>query len=305
MLENLNIFLSAPSLWVQTVINGVVMGSIFALAAYGMALIWGVTKIINIAQGEFVILGGYITYTIFQYGLSPMWGLIAAPVLLFLLGLALYHSIIFRIIKKDLFISILATFGISIVIQQAMNSIFGPDVQVVNSKLGNFSFSLFGGEENAIIIPYARVISFVFCVIIAILLVLFMKKTKTGKAIRATSQNAKAAHILGINTNKVYAITFAINSAICGLVGFLVVLNLTIHPYIGLPYTIRSFMIVIIAGLGNLGGVILSGLGIGILEELTDYTMGSEFRLGVIFFLLIVILVARGQILKKKRQYLE
>ena len=300
MLENLNIFLSAPNLWVQTIVNGVVIGSVFALAAYGMALIWGVSKIINIAQGEFVILGGYITFILYSSGIDPVWGLFLAPLLLFGLGLLLYHSIIFRIIKKDLFISILATFGISIVIQQTMNSLFGPDVQVVSTDLGNISLS--GGS---ILIPYARLISFFLCIAVAISITLFMKRTKTGKAIRATAQNPQAAHILGINTNSIYAITFAINAAICGIAGFLVVLNLTIHPYTGLPYTIRSFMIVIIAGLGNLIGVILSGIGIGIVEEFTDYTLGSEFRLALIFLLLVLILVIRGQVLKRRRQYLE
>ena len=183
MLENLNIFLSAPNLWVQTIVNGIVIGSIFALAAYGMALIWGVTKIINIAQGEFVILGGYITFILYSNGFNPAWGLILAPLILFVLGWFLYHSIVFRIIKKDLFISILATFGISIVIQQSMNSLFGPDVQVVNTNLGNISFN-----EGLILIPYARLISFFLCIFVAFYIVMFMKKTKIGKAIRATAQ---------------------------------------------------------------------------------------------------------------------
>ncbi len=300
MLENLNIFLSAPNLWVQTIVNGVAIGSIFALVAYGMALIWGVTKIINIAQGEFVILGGYLTYILYANGIPPLLGLLLAPIILFALGYTLYHLIIFRIIKRDLFISILATFGISIIIQQAMNSIFGPDVQIVDARFGSLSFL-----NDQLIIPYARIISFLLCGLTAIALILFMRNTKTGKAIRATAQNPQAAHILGIDTNRIYAITFAINSAICGMAGFLVVLNLAIHPYIGLPYTIRSFMIVIIAGLGNLVGVILSGVGLGIVEEFADYTLGSEFRLAIIFLLLIVILIVRGQILKRKRQYLE
>ena len=126
-----------------------------------------------------------------------------------------------------------------------------------------------------------------------------------AKPLEQRLKNPKAAHILGINTNNIYAITFAINAAICGIAGFLVVLNLTIHPYTGLPYTIRSFMIVVIAGLGNLIGVVLSGIGIGVVEEFTDYTLGSEFRLALIFLLLVVILVVRGQILRRKRLYLE
>jgi branched-chain amino acid transport system permease protein len=132
-----------------------------------------------------------------------------------------------------------------------------------------------------------------------------MKKSRLGRAIRATAQNAKAAKILGVDTEKVYAATFGINAALCGVAGTLIAMTFTLHPYIGLPYTVRSFMIVIIAGLGNLPAVALSGVGLGVFEEFADFILGTEFRIAAVFMLLVVILVYRRFKLSKKREYLK
>lgn len=299
-MENILLLIDAPWLILQALINGVLIGSLFALVAYGMALVWGVTNIINIAQGEFVILGGYVSFYLYKLGYHPLFGVILAPILLFILGWFLYRLIVHRVVDKDLFISILATFGISIFTQQLMNLVFGPDVQVANSGLKTF-FLL----DNTIIIPQIRLVSLIVCILIAILITLFMKYSNIGKAIRATAQNARAARILGIDTDKVYAFTFSLNAAICGAAGALVAMTFTLHPYIGLPYTVRSFMIVILAGLGNLPGVILAGAAIGFFEEMVDYILGSEWRLALVFSLLVVILVLRQRKLSKKRLYLK
>jgi branched-chain amino acid transport system permease protein len=142
-------------------------------------------------------------------------------------------------------------------------------------------------------------------VLYAIGLVIYMRKSRLGRAIRATTQNARAAKILGVNTEKVYAATFGINAALCGVAGSLISITFTLHPYVGLPYTVRSFMIVIVAGLGNLPGVALSGMGLGVFEEFADYILGTEFRIGAVFMLLVFILVYRRFILSRKREYLK
>ena len=299
-LDNLQLLLDAPWLAGQAVVNGIVVGALFALAAYGMALVWGVMKIINIAQGEFVILGGYIAFYLYQNGVHPLWGLPAAAVLLFALGWALYKTVIWRIVERDLFTSILATFGISIMIQQLMNIYFGADVQTADAGFG--SSLLFDGD---IIVPHIRAVAFVAAALVAAGVVVFMKVSKIGRAIRATAQNARAAKILGVDTERVYAATFALNAALCGVAGALVATTFTIHPYIGLPHTVRSFMIVIVAGVGNLPGVIAAAFGLGAAEELSDYVLGAEFRLAFVFSLLVAILVWRNRRLTKKRLYLE
>jgi len=289
-----------PILLLQASIDGILIGVLFALIAYGMALQWGVMNIINIAQGELVILGGYIAYFMYVAGIHPAFGVIVAPIIMYFVGWSLYKTIIFRVVDRDLFISILATFGISILTQQLMNFIFGSDVVVAQSNFGTtFLFNYM------VTLPNAKIFAAGVSIIFAIFLVIYMRKSKLGRAIRATAQNARAAKILGVDTEKVYAATFGINAALCGVAGSLVAITFTLHPYVGLPYTVRSFMIVIIAGLGNLPGVALSGMGLGVFEEFADYILGTEFRIGSVFLLLVLILVYRRFKLSRKREYLK
>ena len=290
----------APMLMVQASIDGILLGILFALIAYGMALQWGVMNIINIAQGELVIMGGYIAYFMYLSGIHPAFGVIVSPIIMYFVGVGMYKLVINKVVDRDLFISILATFGISILAQQLMNFAFGADVVVAQSNFG--TTMLFDGMVT---IPNAKIFSGLVCIIAAIILVIYMKKSKLGRAIRATAQNARAAKILGVNTEKVYASTFGINAALCGIAGACIAITFTLHPYTGLPYTVRSFMIVIIAGLGNLPAVAISGMGLGIFEEWADYLIGTEFRIAAVFSLLVIILVYRRFKLSRKREYLK
>ena len=290
----------APILMVQASMDGILLGILFALIAYGMALQWGVMNIINIAQGDLVILGGYIAYFMYLYGIHPALGVIVSPIVMYFVGIGIYKLVINKVVDRDLFISILATFGISILFMQLMNFAFGADVVLANSGYG--TTMLF---DNSVTLPNSKIFASIISIVFAIGLVVYMKKSKLGRAIRATAQNARAAKILGVDTEKVYAATFGINAALCGVAGALISITFTIHPYMGLPYTIRSFMIVIVAGLGNLPGVALSGMGLGVFEEFADYILGTEFRIGSVFLLLVLILVYRRFKLSKKREYLK
>jgi branched-chain amino acid transport system permease protein len=284
----------------QALIDGVLLGILFALIAYGMALQWGVMNIINIAQGELVIMGGYIAYFMYQAGIHPALGIFVSPIIMYFVGIILYKLVITKVVDRDLFISILATFGISILMQQLMNFVFGADVVVAQSNFG--TLLLF---DKAVTIPYSKLFAAAVSIVFAICLIIYMRRSKLGRAIRATAQNARAAKILGVDTEKVYASTFGINAALCGIAGALVAITFTLHPYVGLPYTVRSFMIVIVAGLGNLPGVVMSGMGLGVFEEFADYILGTEFRIAAVFSLLVFILLYRRFKLARKREYLK
>ena len=299
-MDNLQILIVAPIFSLQLLIDGLLIGAIFALAAYGMALVWGVMKIINFAQGEFVILGGFVVWKLYNLGLNPFLSIPLAAAALYVVGWLLYHIVICRIVEKDLFISILATFGIAILLQQLMNQVFGADVQTVDPGLG--TWFLF---DDAVTVLQVKVVSFFIAIILGGCLAAFLKKTRLGQAIRATSQDTRAARILGVDTNKVYATTFALNAAICGATGALVVMTWVIQPFAGLAYTIRSFMIVIIAGLGNVAGVVFAGLGLGAAENFAGFLLGAEFQAAFIFSLLVVILVWRNFKLRLQRRYLK
>ena len=300
IMDNLLILFSAPIFSLQLLIDGILIGAIFVLAAYGLALVWGVMKIINFAQGEFVILGGFIVFSLSRVGLHPFLCIPIAMAALFVIGWILYRIVIVRIVEEDLFISILATFGIAILMQQLMNQLFGADVQTVESGLD--TWFLFDGNVTVLQI---KVVSFVIALVLGAILALFLKKTRLGQAIRATAQHLRAARILGINTDRVYATTFALNAAICGAAGGLVVMTWVIQPFMGLAYTIRSFMIVIVAGLGNVVGVVLAGLGLGAAENFAGFILGAEFQAAFVFSLLVVILVWRNFRLRLQRRYLK
>ena len=298
-MENLRLLFSAPPLSVQLLLDGILIGAIFALAAYGMALVWGVMGIINVAQGEFVMLGGYAAYYLYTAGIHPLFGIPIAAVALFILGWLLYRTVVFRIVDKDLFISILATYGLSILLQQLANVFFGANVRTAESGFG--IYYLMGG---AVTVSKIKLVSFAAALLVGAFLLLFLRRSRMGQAIRATAQNARAARVMGIDTDRVYAWTFGINAAICGASGALVAMTWIVHPYLGLPYTVRSFMIVIIAGLGNVAGVLAAALGLGIAENFAGFILGAEYQTAFVFMLLVVILVWRRFWLARERRYL-
>ncbi len=300
MFENLLLLFEYPTLGADLIANGLMIGAIFALAAFGMALVWGVLGIINIAQGEFVMLGGFVALTAAGLGVPPLLTIPLSALVLSMVGWGLYRLVIFRVVDRDLFVSLLATFGLSIILQQLSNEIFGADVRTLETGLG--TLFLFDGQ---IVLAEIKLVSFATALIVGLALWAFLKRARLGQAIRATSQNARAARILGIDTDRVYAATYALNAALCGAAGSLVVMAWTIHPYIGLPYTVRSFLVVIVAGLGNIAAVIAAGLGLGALENIAGFVLGAEYQIAFVFSLMVIILVVRNFWLRRKREYLK
>lgn len=300
IIGNIDLLLLVPPLSLQLIVNGMMIGALFALAAFGMALVWGVMNVINISQGEFVVLGGYVAVLLAENGVHPFYAIFVAPVILYGVGWFLYQVIIKRVVDKDLFTSLLATFGISILLQQLMNQVFGADIRRAPHGFGTWGFF-----DGLVTVEQVKLLAAIAAIALGGAMVLFLKKSRLGQAIRATAQNARAARIMGIDTDKVYAATYGLNAAICGAAGAMVAMIWIVEPYIGLVYTIRAFMIAIVAGLGNLSGVVVAGLGLGVAENFAGFIMGAEFQLAFIFSLLVIILVGRSFLLGRKREYLK
>jgi len=153
MLDNISLLIQAPILNVQLLLDGLFIGSIFVLAAYGLSLVWGVMNVKNLAQGDFVIMGGYIAWQMGTWGIHPLYGLPVAIVVMFAFGWAVYLLVIRYVIERDLFTSLLATFGLALVISQSLNLLFGPEVQVANSGFAIRSIPVFGGEVTGKLQP--------------------------------------------------------------------------------------------------------------------------------------------------------
>ena len=287
-------------LTVQLLLDGLLVGAIFALAAYGMALVWGVMNIINVSQGELVILGGFLTWWLTTLGIHPLFGIPVAGAVLFAFGWLLYRTVVYRLVDRDLFVSLLATFGLSILLQQLMNQVFGADIRNANAELG--STYLLG---DGVVLANIKLVAFAVALAAAAGLLLVLRRSRAGRAIRATAQNARAARLMGVRTDRVYALAFALNAAVCGIAGALVAMVWVVHPFIGITYTVRSFVIVVVAGLGNIAPVVVSGAVLGDAENITGFLLGAEFQTAFVFLLLVAILVLRSYLLARRRQVLK
>jgi len=300
MLDNLQLlFVWAPIINVQVILEGIFVGAVFALSAYGLALVWGVMNIKNLAQGDFVIMGGYMALSLSHANVPLPLILIIVVASMFVYGWIIYVGMIRRIIDQDMFVSLLATFGLSLLMQQVMNLIYGPEVQIIDLHMPNFDFF-----DNMVNVPSSKVLSLCLAAIIAFSVVLFMKKSRTGQAIRATAQDPRAARVLGINTDRIYAITFAFNSALCGAAGVLVAIIWVIQPFYGITYSVRSFAIVTAAGLGNLPGVIGAAFGIGLVEKYTGILIGTAYEVAAPVTMLVLVLIWRQMSMRRDRQVL-
>jgi branched-chain amino acid transport system permease protein len=300
MIGNLFIIFEAPALGLQLVIDGILIGAVFALAAYGMALVWGVTNIVNVCQGEFVMLGGLITVLSADQGIPLPLAVPIAAAALYLLGWVLFQTVIVHLVGRDMFNSVLATFGIAIVLQQLMARIFGSSDHIVQSGLGSWFFF-----DGLLTVAKVKVLAFAACIVLGFALVLFLARSRSGQAIRATAQEPRAAAVLGVDTRAIYRLTYALNAAICGAAGALASMAYTIHPYAGLSYTIRSFMIVVVAGLGNLAGILWAAAGLGVAESFAGFILGTQYQIAFVFALLVAVLVLRNWRLKRNRLYLK
>jgi branched-chain amino acid transport system permease protein len=300
ILGNISLLFEFPVVNLKIVIDGVMIGALFALAAYGLALVWGVMNVKNLAQGDFVIAGGYVSWWLVEHGFPALLGVPVAFIVMWGIGWVIYKLVISRVIERDLFTSLLATFGLAIMMAQIMNLMFGSDTQSVD--LGYPTLHFFDGFID---VPIAKLIGVLMASALAAAVIIFMKSSRMGQAIRATAQDARAARVLGIDTEKVYAFTFGLNSAICGAAGAIIVMVWVIQPFYGISYSIRAFVIVTAAGLGNLPGVIAAGLGIGALEQYGAHIFGIGYQQAVAVMLLLLVLLYRLIQQRRNRQVLK
>ena len=300
--NNLTILEVAWQQNIQLLLDGLFIGAIFAFAAYGLALVWGVMNVKNLCQGEYVIMGGYISYCMYANGIHPFFGFPVAIVLMFGFGWLMYFLVIKRVIDRDLFTSLLATFGIAIVLQQGLNLIFGPEVQTARSGLPTATITIGGGSFT---FAWIKLAAFLMCGALALVIVLFMKRSRMGQAIRATAQDPRAARVMGIDTGKVYAFTYSLNAAICGAAGVLIAMIWVIQPFYGITHSIRSFVVVTAAGFGNLPGVITAGLGLGVAEQYSGFVLGADFQQATVVGLLLLVLIWRQIVENKYRRVVE
>ncbi len=275
-------------LFAQILVDGVLLGGLYGLMALGMALVWGVLNIVNLAHGAFIMLGGYVVYFLFVAGLDPFAALPIAMLALFALGYVIQRGLLNLIVRSALLNTLLFTFGLNVVLTYLAQLLFSADFRTINPSYAGANVTLAG-----VTVPLAWLAAFLVAVLLAGLLQLLLDRSRLGRAIRATAQNLDAARLYGVDPRQIYAVTFGIGAALAGTAGGLYGLVAQITPYIGATLTAKSFVIAIIGGLENPLLVILGGIVIGLAEALASLYLGPTYSDVISFGLLVLILVLR------------
>lgn len=275
-------------LW-QVLANGILLGGLYALMALGLALVWGVLNIVNLAHGAFIMLGGYVCYYLFMdLRIDPLAALPIAMLAMFLLGYVIQRYILNLIVRSAMFNTLLITFGIDVVLTYCAQIAFSADFRTINPSYAGANF-IFAGAT----IPLVRLLTFVIAIALTVGLWLFLLHSRPGRAIRATAQNLVAARLYGVEPRAIYALTFGLGAALAGAAGGLYGVVSQINPYIGAPLTAKSFAIAIIGGLESPLGVIVGGFCLGIVESLTALYIGPTFTDVASFGVLVLVLIVR------------
>lgn len=273
----------------QIVLNGVLLGGLYGLMALGMALVWGVLNIVNLAHGALIMLGGYVVYYLFTlFGIDPFLALPVAMAAMFCLGYLLQYFLLNLIIRAALLNTLLITFGLEVVITYLAQFMFSADFRTINPPYAGANFALFG-----LTVPIVRLAAFVVAVALGAALWWLLARLPLGRAIRATSQNLIAARLYGVNPRVLYAVTFGIGTALAGAAGGLYGMISNLTPYIGASLTAKSFVVAIMGGLDNPFRVLAGGIALGVAEALTALYIGPTYSDVISFGLLVVILVIR------------
>ena len=274
----------------QIIINGLLNGCVYALVAVGLSLTWGVMDIVNFAHGEFLLWGLYASFWIWALlGLDPLISMPIVIVLIFLLGVLTYLVVIKRVLKVSGLTALLATFGLSMVLKNLTQFFWTANYRnVTNTLVSNRSFKLLG-----MYIRQDYVVAAAGALIITLLVTLFLNRTKTGIAIKATSINKSAAQLVGIDTTRIYAITFGLSGACVGAAAALMASFTPIYPEACALYSTLAFVIVALGGFGNIKGALFAGLLVGVVEALGGYFIGTSFKYLVVFLLYLVVMQIR------------
>src|SRR5215210_4235044 len=285
----------------QVIVNGLLLGGIYAAVGVGFSLTWGVLNIINIAHGAMVMLGAYITFLLFsQLGLDPFLSIPASMLVLFLLGYVLQRFLINRVIPHGVFMTLVLTFGLSLFLIDMALLFFSGDYRSVTPSYAGSGLSLGG-----VIVPYQRLGAFLISILIVGLLNVYLGRSKTGRAIRATALNRQAAQLVGVDIARIYAVTFGIGAALAGAAGSLLAVTITITPYMGSVFIGKAFVIATLGGLGTVQGALIGGLVLGLAESLGAALIGPSYQQAIGFGILLLVLIFRPEGIMGKQFFAE
>lgn len=276
-------------LYIQVIINGILLGGLYACMAMGFSIVWGVMNVINLAHGSMIILGAYVTWCVTELtGVDPFLTVPISAAVLFIIGYLLQNLLLYRVVQVSVFMTLILTFGLDMLLINLNIALFTADIRSVP-----IPYSGYGLQFGSIRIPYVRIAVFAFAIGLTVCLHWFLKVSKAGRAIRATAQNPRAARVLGINIKQVYSLTFALGAAMAGAAGALMAVVYSFSPVAGDSFTLKSFIVVVLGGLGSVPGAVVGGTVLGVVESLTTVVLSPGYKDAVSFGVLVLMLIWR------------
>ncbi len=282
----------------QDLVNGILAGGILAVVALGFSLVWGIMNIINLAHGAFIMLGAYLTYQLFQsFHVDPFLSLPISFVALFVLGYLIQHYLINWVARAPILTTFLLTFGLSLLLVNIAEIIWTGDRRGITTTYTGASFTALG-----VTVPWAKLWTLIVALAITAAMQLWLTRTKTGRAIRATSMDIGAAQLSGVRTPQIYAIVYALGAGLAGVAGTLIALSYALTPTMGDPFLIKAFVVCVLGGLGSVQGALVGGLVYGIVEAFAtqlDFTIGTQHISGsglqdaIALIVLLIVLIVR------------
>lgn len=284
-------------------INGISLGSIYAIIALGYTMVYGIARMLNFAHGDIIMIGGYVAFLAFtNLNLSTGLSIILSIVVCAILGMTI-EKLAYKPLRKATSLSVLITaIGVSYFLQNSAQLIFGAENKMFPNMLPKGSISLFNGNLS---ISYLTIITIATCIVVMICLTLFVQKTKTGKAMRACSEDKGAASLMGININKTISLTFAIGSGLAAIASILLCVTYpSLSPSLGSMPGIKAFTAAVFGGIGSIPGAFIGGLLLGIIENLTKAYISTQLSDAIVFGVLIVVLLIKptGLLGKSRRE---
>jgi len=286
-------------IYAQILANGLVLGGLYACIAVGFSLVWGVLNVINILHGTFIVLGSYVALFAYNYGgVHPFVSVIIAGGALYVLGYAIQRSLVNRVITAPVLITLTLTFGLDLVLNNAMLVGFTADYRKINlaHPLGSF-------EIGPIFLPGDRVAAMALAVLLTLLLYWLLRDTRIGRAIVAVRMDRDAAALMGVDVARVNAVTFGIGALMAGAAGALLSIVYPISPLNSSLFLGKAFVVCVLGGLGSVPGALIGGLVLGIVESFGSFWFGPEHAVTISFALLLILLFVRPSGLLGKRGY--
>ncbi|MGZ3613473.1 MAG: branched-chain amino acid ABC transporter permease [Thermodesulfobacteriota bacterium] len=280
-----------PEQLLQQLVNGLLIGFMYALIAIGLTLIWGVMNIVNFAHGDFLMLGMFTSFWLYTlYGLDPILSIPFCTALLFVIGVLIYRFVVSKVMSGPMLAQLVVTFGVSIFISNLAVYLWTPDFRLISKPLLSGTWVI---GEIQLSIP--KTVASIGSIITSLFVFLFLKKAKTGKAILATEMDREAALLMGVNTERINSFSFGMGAALVGIAGAFLSTYYYIYPQVGGTFGLIAFCVVALGGFGSIEGAFIAGILVGLVLTLGGFFFDPAYKYAIVFMIYLITVWIRPQ----------